>query len=137
MYEHDREDIDVLGWEEFVLRQWESIFLGYRRGGSVRTVGRRWCDLIEVGIGCSQQIADEFVRVEIIGRADHVLFDCSSASELLAEMTDLVNALPDALSQMPEIPPEELEAMIKQHARLVSVVAGEPDPDEEADPDEE
>jgi len=137
VYEHDREDIDVLGWEEFVLRQWESIFLGYRRGGSVRTVGRRWCDLIEVGVGCSQEIADEWVRNEIIECADHVLFDCSSASELLAEMTGLLSALPDALSEMPKISPEELPAMIKQHARLVSVVAGEAGADEEADPGEE
>jgi hypothetical protein len=130
MYDHDREDIDVLGWEEFVLRQWESIFLGYRSTAAVRTVGRRWCDLIEVGIGCSQEIADELVRNEIVERVDRDLAGAASQSELVAEMTDVLNALPEALSRMPQIPPDQLAAMVEQHARLVSAVAGDADPDD-------
>src|SRR5262249_45709434 len=29
VYDHDPEDVAALGWEEFIARQWESIFAGY------------------------------------------------------------------------------------------------------------
>jgi hypothetical protein len=131
VYDHDREDIDVLGWEEFLLRQWESIFLGYRSTAAVRTVGRRWCDLIEVGLGCSQEIADELVRTEIVERADRDLTGAASATELIAEMTRVLNALPGALGQMPDVPPDRLAEMLEQHSKLMSVLAGHADVDEE------
>lgn len=124
MYDHDQEDIDVLGWEEFILRQWESIFLGYRGTAAVRTVGRRWCDLIEVGIGCSQDIADELVRDQIVERADWHLADAASSTALVDEMTDVLEGLAGALSRMPRIPPDQLAEMLEQHARLVRVITG-------------
>lgn len=40
MYEHDAADVAALGWDEFVLRQWESIFLGYRSNAGIRAVGQ-------------------------------------------------------------------------------------------------
>src|SRR5215469_13730494 len=126
MYDHDREDIDVLGWEEFILRQWESIFLGYQRTTAVRTVGRRWCDLIEVGIGCSQDIADELVRNEIIEREDRTMAGARTSTALLEEMTGVLEDLADALIRMPQIPPEQLADLLRQQARLVRVVTGEP-----------
>ena len=49
----------MLGWEEFILRQWEPIFTGYRTWTGLRTQGRRWTDLIEAGLGCSQHVAEE------------------------------------------------------------------------------
>src|SRR5215469_7723650 len=125
MYDHDREDIDVLGWEEFILRQWESIFLGYQRTTAVRTVGRRWCDLIEAGIGCSQDIADELVRNEIVEREDRTLAGARNSTVLLEEMAEVVEGLADALIQMPQIPAEQLADLLKQHALLVRVVNGE------------
>src|SRR5215469_12079335 len=124
MYDHDRDDIDVLGWEEFILRQWESIFLGYRSTTAIRTVGRRWCDLIEAGIGCSQAVADELVRTEIIDREDRRLADADDSSELLAEMADVLDDLPDALRRLPRIPPDQLAELIERHARLVEVLVG-------------
>jgi hypothetical protein len=132
MYDHDREDVDVLGWEEFILRQWESIFLGYRRMAAVRTVGRRWCDLIEVGIGCSQDIADELVRSEIVEREDWTLASARNSTELLDEMTQVLERLGGALTQMPQIPTDQLADLLQQHARLVRVVLGEPADDEVA-----
>ena len=133
MYDHDREDIDVLGWEEFVLRQWESIYLGYRSTAAVRTVGRRWCDLIEAGIGCSQAIADELVRTEIVDREDRRLADADNSSELLAEMADVLSDLPRALGQLPRVSPDELADLIERHARLVEVLVGVADEDADAD----
>lgn len=126
MYDHDREDIDVLGWEEFILRQWESIFLGYRHTTGVRTVGRRWCDLLEAGIGCSQDIADTLVRDEIIEREDRTLASARNSTALLDEMTEVLEGLADALIRMLRIPPDELADLLRKHARLVRVVTGEP-----------
>jgi len=48
VYDHDPEDVAALGWEEFIARQWESIFAGYRSKTGLRKVGRRWSDLLEV-----------------------------------------------------------------------------------------
>ena len=132
MYDHDREDVDVLGWEEFSLRQWESIFLGYRSTAAVRTVGRRWCDLIEVGVGCSQEIADELVRTEIVEREDRTLASARNSTALLDEMTQVLEGLADALIQMPQIPPDQLAELLRQHARLVRVITGELADDEVA-----
>lgn len=131
MYDHDREDIEVLGWDEFILRQWESIFLGYQRTTAVRTVGRRWSDLIEVGIGCSQDVADELVRNEIVEREDRTLASAGNSTALLEEMTDVLEGMADALIQMQQIPPDQLADLLKQHARLVRVVTGAPADEED------
>lgn len=133
MYDHDREDIDVLGWEEFILRQWESIFLGYRSTAAVRTVGRRWSDLIEAGTGCSQDIADELVREQIIEREDRTLASARNSTALLEEMTEVLEGLDDALRQLPQIPPDQLADLLRRHARLVRVITGEAACDEVAD----
>ena len=55
MYDHDPDEVTQLGWEEFILRQWELIFTGYRTWTGLRTQGRRWTDLIEAGLGCSRK----------------------------------------------------------------------------------
>ncbi len=73
MYDHDPEDVDVLGWDEFIARQWESIFAGYRTGSGLRRTGRRWSDLIQAGLGCPQEIADMLVRSQVIDRVDRDL----------------------------------------------------------------
>jgi hypothetical protein len=125
MYDHDREDIDVLGWEEFILRQWESVFLGYRSSAAIRTLGRRWVDLIEAGIGCSQGIADELVRTEIVEREDRTMAGARNSAALLEEMTEVLEGLAGALIRMPQIPADQLAELLKQHARLIRVVTGE------------
>jgi hypothetical protein len=67
VYDSDPEDVELLGWEEFVTRQWESIFAGYRSSAGLRATCRRWSDLLEAGLACSQEIADLLVRAEILG----------------------------------------------------------------------
>jgi hypothetical protein len=51
VYDHDPSEVEVLGWDEFIARQWESIFIGYRSWVGLRRMGRRWSDLIEAGLG--------------------------------------------------------------------------------------
>ena len=67
VYDHDPEDVAALGWEEFIARQWESIFAGYRSKTGLRKVGRRWSDLLAAGLGCSQDVAD---LLEVPGTPD-------------------------------------------------------------------
>jgi hypothetical protein len=47
VYDHDLQEVEELGWEEFIARQWDSIFVGYRTWSGMRTTARRWSDLIE------------------------------------------------------------------------------------------
>jgi hypothetical protein len=49
VYDHGPADVAVVGWEEFVLRQWESILFAYRSWAGLWTLGRRWTDLVEAG----------------------------------------------------------------------------------------
>lgn len=124
MYDHDQEDLDVLGYEEFVLRQWESIFVGYRSNSGLRRLCRRWSDLFEAGIGCSQEIADQLVRVEIMERADRDLEGVAKATELLAAMASVLADVRFELEKAAAIEPEQLTRMLDQHERLRSVVLG-------------
>jgi hypothetical protein len=124
MYEHDAEDVAVLGWDEFVLRQWESIFLGYRSNAGIRAVGRRWRDLIQVGIGCSQEIADLLVKAEFIDRVDRDLEGARSQTELVARMTGVLVDLGSVLSKMPQIPPDRLAGLAERHTLLVAALVG-------------
>jgi hypothetical protein len=86
VYDHDPEEVAALGWAEFVARQWESIFAGYRARAGLRRICRRWSDLLEVGLGCPQNLADLLVRTEIIDRADRDLEGIADAADLVAGM---------------------------------------------------
>jgi len=114
----------VLGWDEFVLRRWESIFLGYRSNAGIRAVGRRWRDLIQVGIGCSQEIADLLVMAEFIDRVDRDLEGARSQTELVARMTGVLVDLGSVLSKMPQIPPDRLAGLAERHTLLVAALVG-------------
>ena len=118
VYDHDREEVGRLGWEEFIARQWESIFIGYRSGAGLRKTCRRWSDLLEAGLGCSQDIADLLVRAEILQRADRDLEGTRDAGKLLAGMDQVLADVRIDLTEMGEIPPEQLDGLLRQHARL-------------------
>ncbi len=122
VYDHDQEDVQALGWEEFVARQWESIFAGYRSRTGLRKMCRRWSDLIEVGLGCSQDIADLLVRAQIIERADRDLEGAADAAAVLCGMADVLADLRTDLMQMAEIGPELCAVLLESHARLLSLV---------------
>ncbi len=112
----------TFGWEEFIARQWESIFAGYRSPAGLRKMCRRWSDLIEVGLGGSQDIADLLVRAEIIDRADRDLEGAADAGAIVSGMVEVVADLRTDLREMGEIGPEVSVRLLQQHARLLSFV---------------
>jgi hypothetical protein len=120
VYDHDPEDVESLGWEEFVSRQWESIFTGYRGWAGLRRMGRRWCDLIEAGLGCSQDMADELVRAQVIDRPDRDLEGAADARTVVAGMAGVIVDVGDDLATMRHLAPDLLARLLEQHARLLS-----------------
>lgn len=122
MYDHDLEEVDNLGWEDFIVRQWESIFVGYRSWTGLRTICRRWSDLIEVGLGCSQDIADRLVRAEIINSTDRGLEGPGDAGAVLSGMVGVLADVWADLAGMSELEPEVSARLLDQHARLLRLV---------------
>ena len=122
MYDHDLEEVESLGWEEFILRQWESIFTGYRSWAGLRTMGRRWSDLIEAGLGCSQDVADQLVRAEIIDREDRGLEGATDAQAVVSGMADVLTDMRADLADMPGLGPELSASLLEQHALFVDFI---------------
>jgi hypothetical protein len=118
VYDSDPDDVVRLGWEEFVARQWESIFVGYRSGVGLRATCRRWSDLLEAGLGCSQEVADLLVRAEIVQRADRDLEGTRDVRKLLAAMDQVLADVRLDLMEMGEVPPEQRDGLLRQQARL-------------------
>lgn len=119
MYDHDDEDVDALGWDEFIARQWESIFAGYRTGRGIRKTGRRWCDLMQAGLGCSQETADLLVRNQIVGRVDRDLEGRADSQSVLAGMYQVIA---DMRADLTELIEDGLAAadLLDHHARLLA-----------------
>ncbi len=119
MYDHDLEEVETLGWEEFIARQWDSIFVGYRSWSGMRTTARRWSDLIEAGLGCSQELADQLVQAEIIGGPDRGL-EGAGAAAVVSGMVTVVADLRTDLAEMSALDPAAAAKLLDQHARLLS-----------------
>ena len=121
MYDHDSQDVDELGWDEFIARQWESIFAGYRTGSGLRRTGRRWSDLMQAGLGCSQEMADLLVRNQIVARVDRDLEGMTSSLDVIAGMYDV---LTDMRADLVELIGEGQAApgLLDAHARLLAAV---------------
>ncbi len=122
MYDHDPDEVEELGWEEFIIRQWESIFTGYRSWTGLRRMGRRWSDLIEIGLGCSQEIADQLVRAEIIDRPDRHLEGTAGAEAVVSAMVGVLADVRADLAEMDHLEPELSAWLLDQHARLLSFI---------------
>lgn len=120
VYDHDLEEVAALGWEEFIARQWESIFAGYRNRAGLRRICRRWSDLFEVGLGCSQELADLLVRREIIDRADRDLESLTDAGALVAGMAGLVADVRAILAELEAVQPGPAAILLAAHARLLA-----------------
>lgn len=118
MYDHDADEVGLLGWDEFIARQWESIFVGYRSATGLRKICRRWSDLIEAGLGCSQEIADLLVRAEILDRADRDLEGLTRAADLVSGMAEVLADLRFDLLEMAEIRPEQRAGLLERHRQL-------------------
>lgn len=111
-----------LGWDEFITRQWESIFTGYRSWTGLRTMGRRWSDLIEAGLSCSQDVADWLVRAEIIDREDRDLAGATSAQAVVSGMADVLTDMRADLAELGDEEPELSARLLEQHARLLGFI---------------
>jgi hypothetical protein len=119
VYDHDVEEVETLGWEEFIARQWDSIFVGYRSWSGMRATARRWSDLIEVGLGCPQELADQLVQAEIIGGPDRGLEGAGAAAVVSGMVAVLADVRAD-LAEMSEQDPAAAARLLDQHAKLLS-----------------
>jgi hypothetical protein len=90
VYDHDQGELADLGWDEFIRRQWDALYTAYRTGRGRRTLCRGWADLLEAGLGCSQELADFLVRAEILDRADRDLEGTADPRALVAGMSQVV-----------------------------------------------
>jgi hypothetical protein len=118
MYEFDLGDIDELGWDQFVENSWESVFVGYRSSTGIRTLGRRWRDLLQGGIGCSEEIADALVREQVIFRQDRDLMTIRDPEQLLAAMDRVLADMGDSLASLAELRPADRPGLLAAHATL-------------------
>src|SRR5262249_40230256 len=118
VYDHDAEEVAALGWEEFIARQWESIFIGYRSNAGLRRICRRWSDLLEVGLGCPQDVADLLVRNEIVDRADR---DLESIPAPGSRLPGRARAVADGRRALREVAGARA-ALLDSPARLVGFI---------------
>jgi len=112
----------VLGWDEFIARQWESIFAGYRSWVGLRRMGRRWSDLLEAGLGCSQEIADRLVKGGLIDGQDRDLQEGTDAQFVVSGMIGVLTDIRAGLAGMAELGPEVLSGLLARHARLLGFI---------------
>jgi hypothetical protein len=122
VYDGDVQDIDEIGWDRFVSEVWESIFVGYRSASGIRTICRRWSDLLQGGLGCTEELADELVRDLVMIPQDRDLMIIRDPEQLLAAMHEVLGevgaALAEAEAGWPPVPPAELAELLAAHARL-------------------
>jgi hypothetical protein len=81
------------------------VYTGYRSGRGRRTLCRGWADLIEAGLGCSQELADALVRAEILDRADR---DLEGTADPRALVTGMSQVIADVRADLLDFGPEEL-----------------------------
>ncbi len=93
---------------------------GSRAG--LRRICRRWSDLLEVGLGCSQEVADLLVRSQIIDRADRDLEGTIDAGALVAGMAGVVADVRGDLAELAEAPAGPADGLLAAHARLLSFI---------------
>ena len=118
MYDYSQADLEERGWDRFVVDVWGSIFLSYRRFTGVRTLGRRWSDLLQGGIGCSQELADELVRIEIVRMDARIAIASKDAAVVLAAMDEALADMGADLAEIDWIRPDERPRLLAEHARL-------------------
>jgi hypothetical protein len=122
VYDHDPGEVAELGWAEFISRQWDNIFTGYRTGRGRRLLCRRWADLFEAGLGCSPQLADELVRAEVLDRADRDLEGIRNPGALVTGMARLVADARRDLIELAELGDASAQrpGLLDRHAELVA-----------------
>jgi hypothetical protein len=122
VYDHDPTDVTVVGWEEFVLQQWESIFFAYRSWAGLRTLGRRWSDLIEAGLGCSQEVADRLVKAAVINGPARSVDGAGDAADIVSGMIAVLAHVLAVHGDMAGLEPGVTATLLEQHARLLTLI---------------
>jgi hypothetical protein len=122
MYDYSQSDLDELGWDKFVTYAWQSIFVGYRRFTTIRTLGRRWSDLLQGGIGCTEELADELVRLEIIMYEGRAALPSKDPIFVLNVMDQVLGAMGADLAAVEWIRPDDRDQLLARHARLRAFV---------------
>jgi hypothetical protein len=120
MYDSDQTDIEEIGWDRFICGAWESIFLGYRSATGIRSIGRRWSDLIQAGLRCPQDLADLLVRDQVIVRQDRDLMAIRDADRLLTSMSEVLADIGTELAELAGISPEDRDRLLAAHAELTA-----------------
>jgi hypothetical protein len=138
VYDHDLGELEDLGWDEFIRRQWDAMYTAYRTGRGRRTLCRGWADLLEAGLDCSQTLADLLVRTEILDRADRDLEGTVDPRALVTGMTEVIADVRVDLLELgvgqpgfPELGPAQLPGLLDRQAALLGFVrdyAGVEDP---------
>ena len=118
MYYGDTTDIEELGWDRFISGAWETIFVDYRSTAGIRSICRRWSDLLQAGLGCSQEVADELVRNQVMMRQDRDLMSIRDPERLLAAMDEVLADIGADLADLDEVRPAERGDLITAHRVL-------------------
>jgi len=117
VYDSDLADIEEIGWDRFIYGAWEAIYLGYQLSG-VRSIGRRWSDLLQAGLGCTQELADVLVRDQVIVRQDRDLMAIKDSERLLAAMDEVLADMGSELGELAGIAPADRERLLAAHQKL-------------------
>jgi hypothetical protein len=126
VYEHDQQELDDLGWEKFITRQWESIYVGYRSWTGLRTQGRRWTDLLEAGLGCSQDVAEWLVSRHVINGPDRGMQGAREGQAVVAGMLGVLTDLREGLAEL-DGTGQALSAPYAQLVGFITALAAGPD----------
>lgn len=122
MYDHDPADIEEVGWDRFVADAWTEIFVGYQSLTGIRVLGRRWSDLLQAGLGCPPEIADELVSAEVIQRQDRDLMIVRDPSQLLEAMDEVLADMGADLAELPDIRPADRDRLLISYHHLRTVL---------------
>jgi hypothetical protein len=122
MYGYSEGDLEELGWDRFVTDAWQSIFVGYRRFTTIRTLARRWSDLLQGGIGCTEELADELVRIEIMMYESRAALPSRDPMVVLDAMDDVLADMGADLAAVEWIRPDDREQLVARLARLRAFV---------------
>jgi hypothetical protein len=118
MYDHDQTDVAELGWDGFVEDVWQSIFVGYRRFTGIRTIARRWSDLLQGGLGCTEELADELVRVQIMDMEGRTKLASKDPLVVLDGMDEVLADMTGDLAEMHGVEPAERDRLLAGMTRL-------------------
>jgi hypothetical protein len=118
VYFSDLEDIEEIGWDRFICGAWEAIFVGYRSMTGIRSIARRWSDLLQAGLSCSEEIADLLLREQVVVRQDRNLMIIKEPERLLAAMDEVLGDIAADITELPEIRPSDRDRLLAAHTAL-------------------